>query len=563
MRIAFLSHQWPGARMGGIGAAVRATAAALAGAGHEVHVFTFTLPPDVRCEAPTGIHIHEVADLAETVRQGGLHPPLAAVIQGGGDGVYRLSLGWLLCQALREQHRLRPFDVIEAPEVEALELPLLLDPEFDAPVVTQLHCCTAIAQAGNLTPAGEDGKTLAALEFAAIHLADALCAPTRAVVDATRECCPVRDDVPLIPHPVQCEPNPYHPPPRHGPILFVGRIERLKGVEIIADALNQFLPRHQDTSFRFVGPDTSTAPDGKSMRQWLQSRLSSAIRDRVQFTGELSAQQIATEWRRARFGVMPSLRENFSMACCEAMSAGRTVIVGAGTGSVELIGDAGLAVQRGSAQCLTECMEWLWSNPDKLDDLSRAAFRRVRAVCEPATVAMRRVQFYQGVIDGFGAQRGSRLDRKLVTLPNQCGAALVPALVRMTGLLSGIDATAQKTPGTRLLRIMEQVGRSGGRPAQVLLYGAGKHTARLMSERHVWECRGHRVVGIIDDHPRFAHTPVYLDLPVQSVEGARARVLSGQSLPPIVLSTDTYQEQFWAQSRPLREAGVPVFTLYP
>src|SRR6516162_236037 len=48
MRIAFLTHQWPGARMGGIGAAVRQTALALAQAGHDVHVFTFTLPQDVR-----------------------------------------------------------------------------------------------------------------------------------------------------------------------------------------------------------------------------------------------------------------------------------------------------------------------------------------------------------------------------------------------------------------------------------------------------------------------------------------------------------------------------------
>jgi len=101
-----------------------------------------------------------------------------------------------------------------------------------------------------------------------------------------------------------------------------------------------------------------------------------------------------------------------------------------------------------------------------------------------------------------------------------------------------------------------------GHPAEVVLYGAGKHTARLLSERYQWESRRHRVVGIIDDHPRFAQTPVYLDLPVQSMGAAAARVLAGQALPPVVLSTDTYEDQFWAQSAPLREAGVPVFRLY-
>ena len=56
--------------------------------------------------------------------------------------------------------------------------------------------------------------------------------------------------------------------------------------------------------------------------------------------------------------------------------------------------------------------------------------------------------------------------------------------------------------------------------------------------------------------------PVYLDLPVQSLESAKARVVSGKMLPPVVLSTDTYEEQFWEQSAPLREAGVLVFRLY-
>ncbi|HSZ58134.1 MAG TPA: hypothetical protein VK797_20895, partial [Tepidisphaeraceae bacterium] len=89
-----------------------------------------------------------------------------------------------------------------------------------------------------------------------------------------------------------------------------------------------------------------------------------------------------------------------------------------------------------------------------------------------------------------------------------------------------------------------------------------KHTARLLSERHRWETRRHRVVGIIDDHPRFAQSPVHLDLPVQSLESAKARVRAGQMLPPVVLSTDTYEEQFWAQCAPLRAAGVPVLRLY-
>ena len=109
---------------------------------------------------------------------------------------------------------------------------------------------------------------------------------------------------------------------------------------------------------------------------------------------------------------------------------------------------------------------------------------------------------------------------------------------------------------------MSKIENEQGQPARLMLYGAGKHTARLMSERHLWESRRHRVVGIIDDHPRFAQTPIYLDVPVQSMDAAAARVLGGEKLPPVVLSTDTYADQFWRQSAVLRAAGVQVFRLY-
>src|SRR5206468_633771 len=93
-------------------------------------------------------------------------------------------------------------------------------------------------------------------------------------------------------------------------------------------------------------------------------------------------------------------------------------------------------------------------------------------------------------------------------------------------------------------------------------YGAGKHTVRLLSERHVWEAEGHRIVGILDDHPRFAESPFFAELPVQSIQLAKAALLAGKAILPVVLSTDTYEDQFWEQTAVLRASGVRVFRLY-
>ncbi len=119
------------------------------------------------------------------------------------------------------------------------------------------------------------------------------------------------------------------------------------------------------------------------MRQWIESRILPALAPRVSFTGELSLDQIQHELQRASFCVMPSLLENFSMACCEAMAAGRAIIVGGQTGSVELIGDSGLVCEHGSALDLARQMQSLHRDPRRLIDLSRQAYARIRTVSDP------------------------------------------------------------------------------------------------------------------------------------------------------------------------------------
>ncbi len=140
---------------------------------------------------PSNITLHETPDLANRVQQNLLAPPLSAAISAGGEGLYRLALAQLLCAAFLQAHHDQPFDIVEAPEVEALGLPLLLSNACDIPVVTHLHCCTAIAHAGNQCAIGAEQRLVQALEFAAIHLADALCAPTQSIVNLTHSILPI------------------------------------------------------------------------------------------------------------------------------------------------------------------------------------------------------------------------------------------------------------------------------------------------------------------------------------------------------------------------------------
>jgi hypothetical protein len=67
------------------------------------------------------------------------------------------------------------------------------------------------------------------------------------------------------------------------------------------------------------------------------------------------------------------------------------------------------------------------------------------------------------------------------------------------------------------------------------------------------------VVGLIDDHPRFQEMRTHLGLPVMSRLEAEARPSTDVV---VVLSTDTFQAQFWEQTAGLRAKGVLVLKLY-
>ncbi len=547
--------------MGGIGSYVRQSAAALALAGHEAHVFTLGDDDGLPDNVPAGVVLHGIADPARRVLTGALPAELAAAIHSGGEAVYRLAIAWLLTAAFQREHGRNPFDIVEVADVDASGLPLLLDSGRPLPIVVHLHTCTAIANGINNAARGAREQLIEAMEAAQIHLADALCAPTRAVARSTAALAPMDREPTTIAHPFVCCGAGFTPPPVDGAVVFVGRLEWRKGCGVIAEALNGFLTRHPRARFQFVGPDTSTAPGGSSVRLHILKTLAASVRDRVEFTGELPQAGVEAALKECSFCVMPSLSENFSLAVCEAMAAGRTTIVAAGTGSVELVGDGAVVVEPGSAASLLETMDLTYRDRPRLIALSQLAFERVRSLCDPIGVSEIRVDFYRRVIAEFSHREHGFTSERLGGLPADISAALLPCISRITTALLRIDS-ATDSPGRRLDDICQKLAAGKSEAARVLLYGAGKHTARLMSERHRWERHGHRVVGLIDDHPRFAETPSYLDLPVRSLADVQADALAGNRMPAVILSTDTYEEQFWEQTQGLRQHGVGVFKLY-
>ena len=555
MRIAFLTFEYPDVRPGGVGSYVLKCAAALAAAGHEPHVFTLTVPESSRASLRPGIHLHEVADVAERVAGGSLPAMMGAVALGSTPAAYKLAVAALLCDELRREHAKATFDIVEAAECDALGLPLIVQPIEKLPVVVQIHLGLALNSIANGVPSTERDELAEALELASTVGADAVCAATQSVVDAYRNIEGFSREVSIVPHAVDAAGITPTPPPESGGILFVGRLQKRKGCDVLAAAADIFLRRNPTASVRFAGSDTPTGPGGSSMLAEMMSRVDAELHSRFVYLGELSQPELRREIAACRFQVVPSTMENFANTACDAMAHGRLVIYGGNTGLDEVVGDAGLRVWPLTAENLADAMEKAWNDAALTRSRGQLGHQRVVEKFNPARVTAARIDFYRRVIADHGESK-----RQWDALRPEQVRAVMAALVDSTAAPLGL-AGKTESPGQRLVSRLIDLARRLNRPPVVWLFGAGRYTQRLLGEKYVWESARFAIAGIVDEHPRFKQTPNLLGFQVRNPEQLCIAVERGECVDAIILSTDTLQDVFRARAECFRDLGVEVIAI--
>jgi glycosyltransferase involved in cell wall biosynthesis len=105
-------------------------------------------------------------------------------------------------------------------------------------------------------------------------------------------------------------------------ILFFGRINFKKGLDILAQAFGAVGRRRQDVHLVIAGPDNEGW--GARVRTWLEAE---GMGERATFTGMLLGPDKLAVLRDASMFVLPSYSENFGLAVIEAMAAGLPVII--------------------------------------------------------------------------------------------------------------------------------------------------------------------------------------------------------------------------------------------
>jgi starch synthase (maltosyl-transferring) len=178
-------------------------------------------------------------------------------------------------------------------------------------------------------------------------------------------------------------------------ILYVGRIERQKGVEMLLRAAREVASERADAHFVIVG-------DGP-LRQRLESETGSdqTLAPRVQWLGRRD--DVPRLLRTCELLVLPSLWEGMPNVVLEAMAARKAVVATSVEGSEELVipGKTGWLVPPGDAKAIARAMLDALSDTARLLEFGESGRSRVeRKFSQSAAVAA--YEQYWAKLLGFG-----------------------------------------------------------------------------------------------------------------------------------------------------------------
>lgn len=169
-------------------------------------------------------------------------------------------------------------------------------------------------------------------------------------------------------------------------ILYVGRLEKRKGVHILLEAFLKLSKIYPDIKLIMIGLDTPTFQKGNRKIFFCEYMVNEGIRDAVKknilFLGKIDRDMLVGYYQRALFGVFPSEKfDNFPYVCLEPMSCGLPMVYTRSGGASEIMeeGRTGFGVDAGDSKSMYYAMLKMAGNRDLLNKMSYNARLRARS----------------------------------------------------------------------------------------------------------------------------------------------------------------------------------------
>ncbi len=296
---------------------------------------------------------------------------------------YARTLG----QAVSQIATYTSLDLIEIPEVY---IPSRL---FNStPFVTRLHSSAWMCRRIYNEFSPWTDRVEARWEAETLRRAQGISAPSAFVADYIHDSCRVNHPIDIIPYAVDTTRFAPGKERQQPPIiLFVGRIERRKGADILLRAIPAVRKKFPNSEFVFVG---STSLELK------ESVAQFANASHVKFLGVRPQHELIAWYQRASLLVAPSLWDNSPNTIYEAMACGTPVVASRVGGIPELVDHGvtgGLVVPRDEC-ALADAIVALLGDPARREQMGQCAREKAIANWSVGKILTRTLMLYERVL---------------------------------------------------------------------------------------------------------------------------------------------------------------------
>lgn len=185
-------------------------------------------------------------------------------------------------------------------------------------------------------------------------------------------------------------------------ILFLGRLERRKGIQHLLTVIPRILKKYPNTEFRIAGDDTIVdAVLQKTFKQQFLDTAPKEARKNVHFLGKVSEKEKEEELQSCDLFVAPSLYESFGIVFLEAMRRGKPVIGCKAGGMQEIIkdGSVGYLAKPDDDETLYQCIDKMLGDTKMRIQMGKAAKQWVKTNFDPLQKAQESIDFYHSFVE--------------------------------------------------------------------------------------------------------------------------------------------------------------------
>lgn len=374
--IILVSRDFPPNHGGGIATFSKDLAESLGALGNIVHVITQS--PDInRVDFENGVWIHRMQ-----LREIGL--PHEARERNIPQHIWNWS-----ATALEEAKRIsthRHIDAVEAPIWDCEGAAFLLNGEM--PLVTSLQTTLHFWLESHPEYSKDQnwmdrvGEPMLRLEKEIMQGSNAVRSNSKSIAAEIEMSYDFKFDLAklvLLPHGVSCKSTQITYSHKDGlEILFVGRLELRKGIDVFLKAIPHLLEDVPESKIRIIGDNSLVGPDGSTfMDKFKAEHANKGWLDKVFFEGRVDQDVLQSAYSTCDIFVAPSRFESFGLVFLEAMREGKPVIGCKSGGMPEVVSNGvnGLLVEPGDIRQLSDAMLKLAMNHNIRQQMGEAGKR--------------------------------------------------------------------------------------------------------------------------------------------------------------------------------------------